>query len=216
MRAIAAVCIALIASTPALSAQSVAVAPHLGTMGIGADVSVALTDEVSIRGGANFQLYSPEIDLSDVTYTLDLPSPSLGAILDVHPGGGGFRISVGAIYLASDLEVDGVLSEAVDIGDSTYAPADVGTLQGILITNSLAPYVGIGVGNAAHGASGFFLDVGAAFHGTPEVDLSATGPIATDAEFQVELERETADIEDDVEGFKVYPVLSLGFRFAVS
>ena len=68
---------------------------------------------------------------------------------------------------------------------------------------------------SAGGGSGFFLDAGVAFHGTPEVELSATGPIASDPTFQSDLRLEESDIDDDASSVKVYLVLSLGFRLTV-
>ncbi len=199
----------------ALESQSIAVAPHVGTLGLGADVGVALSEVLGVRGGINVQPYSPEPDFSDVAFTLDLPSPSVTALLDIHPGGGAFRLSAGFVYFGTDLTLDATLDEPVEIGDSTYDPSELGTLTGSLVTNALAPYVGIGVGNASAETTGFFLDVGVAFHGTPDVELSASGPVASDPQFRAELDKETAEIRDDVRSFKVYPVVSLGLRFAV-
>ncbi len=206
----------LIAATPnALVAQSIAVSPHVGTLGLGIDAGVALSQAVSVRAGLNFQPYAPEPDLSDVVFTLNLPSPSLSAILDVHPGGRSFRFSFGFIYFGSDLDLDAILDEPVDVGDATYAPSELGTLTGTLVTNALAPYVGLGIGNIDAGGTGFFLDLGAAFHGTPDVQLTASGPVASDPEFRAELDKETAAIRDDVSSFKAYPVVSVGVRIAV-
>lgn len=81
----------------------------------------------------------------------------------------------------------------------------------------MAPYVGIGWGNA-FGRSrrwGFVTDLGVAFTGSPDVALSATGTLASDPGFRADLAREEADLEDDLEDFKIYPVFSanLYFRF---
>jgi hypothetical protein len=54
------------------------------------------------------------------------------------------------------------------------------------------------------------------FQGSPEVtELQATGSLANNAAFIAELERERQEVEDDISGFKVYPVLqlSLGYMF---
>jgi hypothetical protein len=47
------------------------------------------------------------------------------------------------------------------------------------------------------------------------VALSASGTLASDPAFQANLAKERDEIEDDLEPFEFYPVLSLGifFRF---
>jgi hypothetical protein len=211
-----ALAITLVVAPASAGAQTaVAVTPHVGTLGLGADAAVAVSEIVSVRGGVSFQPYSPEIDLSDITFNIDLPSPTVMVTVDVHPGGHSFRFSGGFVYFANDLALEGLVDEDVDLGNNTYTPAEVGTLRGSLITSAFSPYIGIGLGNAAHGTTGFFLDAGVAFHGTPDVELSATGPSSTDPVFQADLDLEASDIRDDAESFSIYPVLSLGVRIAV-
>ena len=57
----------------------------------------------------------------------------------------------------------------------------------------------------------FAFDLGAMFHGSGDVAMSAT---AANATFQplldLAVEREIRDIEDDIDSFKIYPVLSFG------
>ena len=192
-----------------------AVVPHGGSLGLGVDFAVAISERVSFRGGANFQPYVVESEISDADFELDLPTPSFMATVDLHPGGSGFRFSAGALYFGSDLEMDAILDEDIEIGNGEYTPADVGTLSGTLVTNALAPYLGIGVGNVWSGSSGFSFDFGFAFHGTPAVELTASGPIASDPAFQADLDLELAQIEDDVSKVKAYPVLSFGAHIAV-
>jgi hypothetical protein len=54
-----------------------------------------------------------------------------------------------------------------------------------------------------------------AFIGSPDVDLSATGPIASNPDFMANLAEEEREINNDLEDFKFYPVLcmSLFYRF---
>jgi hypothetical protein len=80
----------------------------------------------------------------------------------------------------------------------------------------MAPYAGIGYGNAC-GADGrwhFSCDFGVMFQGEPKVSAQAT---ASDARLQPyvdeALAREVADIQDDANAFKYYPVISFGVSF---
>ncbi len=87
---------------------------------------------------------------------------------------------------------------------------DIGTLSGSVKIDDLAPYVGIGWGNPLTGDQrwGFTCDFGVAFAGSPDVALSATGMVAS-----ADLERERRDIEDELEDFKFYPVISISFFY---
>jgi len=192
-----------------------ALIPHGGSLGLGVDFSVAISERVSFRGGANFQPYTVESEISDADFELDLPTPSFMATVDLHPGGRAFRFSAGAVYFGSDLELDAVLDENIEIGNNEYTPAEVGTLSGTFVTNAMAPYLGIGLGNVGSGSSGFFFDFGFAFHGTPDVELTASGPIASDPAFQADLDLEIDEIRDDASRLKAYPVLSFGAHIAL-
>lgn len=200
----------IIAAAP-VTAQNFAVAGRLGTLGAGVEGSFALTNQLAVRAGANVQPWEPTREWSDVDFTLDLASPSFLAVLDLHPGGGAFRLSGGAVLFSADTELRARLTAPVEIGDDTYSPQQIGTMTGVFATKDLAPYLGIGFGKAP-GASGagFAFDLGVAFQGAPDVRLSATGPLASDPVFRANLAKEEANIEDDAKVFRFYPVLAIG------
>jgi hypothetical protein len=181
-------------------------------MGLGADIAVALNPRISLRGGANFIPYQPTITSGDIDYEAGIPSPQFIGAVDLFLASG-FRLSGGIRIKSGELELTGELSEPVEIGDETYDPADVGTLTGTVITKDASPYLGIGWGNVAMSRLGFFVDLGVALHGSPGVELTASGPIAGDPSFEDDLDREAQALEEDLEAFKVYPILSLGVSF---
>ena len=67
------------------------------------------------------------------------------------------------------------------------------------------PYAGIGFGNSVRpgGRVAFALDLGVLYTGSPRIQMEGDGMIAPTAE-------QGPDIEADLEGVKLYPVLSLG------
>jgi hypothetical protein len=212
--AFAASLLGLSAALPA-RAQDMGASIEVGTLGLRAQFAVSLNEQVVVRTGAAFEPFPIHVEASDITYDLDLPNPSLSALLDWHPGGHGFRFSGGAVYFTNELELEGTPNQPVEIGDDEYAPSELGTLIGNLGTARFAPYVGIGLGNATRLGTRFVLDLGVALHGTPDVQLRATGPIKDDPTFQADLEQELQDVTDDIKSFKVYPVLSLGVGFGI-
>lgn len=190
--------------------QGVGIAPHVGTLGVGADLAVAPVDRVSFRAGGNFFPFDIDITASDIDFTIDLPSPQFTALLDLFLAGS-FRLSGGLLFSGDDVSLDANFTGTIDIGNTTYTAADVGTLTGVIVNDDVAPYAGIGVGKVAGGGVGFLLDLGVVFQGDPRVELAANGPIASDPSFRADLETERRDIEDDVELFRYYPVITLGF-----
>jgi hypothetical protein len=184
-------------------------------MGLGADVAVALTPRLGLRGGANVVPYTPEFTADDVDYEFNFPSPQFTAMLDLFLVGG-LRLSGGVRVAAEDLSATGQLSQDVEIGDDTYTPSEVGILNGAIVTQEVAPYFGVGFGNVALNRIGFFMDLGLAFHGSPEVTLTASeGSLAADPTFQSDLTREAQSFEDDIDWYTFYPVLSLGISFGL-
>ena len=112
----------------------------------------------------------------------------------------------------NEIDLDARPTVDVEIGDTTYSPADVGTLTGCVEIDGLSPYVGIGWGNpfTSNRRWGFTFDMGVAFTDSPDVSLTSTGIVS-----QADLSNEIKEIEDDLEGIKFYPVISLGlfYRF---
>ncbi len=190
----------------------VGVAAHLGTLGLGADVAVSVHSNIGFRTGANVFPFGISIESSDVDYDLSLPSPQFLLLADLYPVGA-FRLSGGLMISSTDFELEAKLAEPVEIGGTTYTPAQLGSLTGTFGTRTVSPYLGIGFGNPARTRLGFFFDLGIAFHGTPEVSAVANGPVALLPGFQQDLDAEVQEIQDDVDEWKFYPVLSLGVAF---
>jgi hypothetical protein len=202
-------CLATIVASTAVNAQGVAVVGRIGTLGIGADVSLGLTPQIAVRAGASFQPLEPSRTFDEIDFTLDLSSPNYVALVDFSPVGA-FRLTGGMVYFGSDHELRGDLNQDVQIGNQSYTPQQVGTLTGVFETKQLAPYLGIGFGRlGGRRGLGFGIDLGVAFQGEPDVQLSATGPIASQPAFQTNLAIEEQNIQEDAKYFRFYPVIAL-------
>jgi hypothetical protein len=207
----------LLLALVALSAPVAAQRPVIGigfaggTMGVGVDVAAQLHPKVAVRGRFAVMPYEPEFDLDDVTYAFQLPSPQMGLFADVTviP----IRLTVGMRYLANDLSATATIPSTITIGDETYTSSEVTALNAALVTRTLSPYIGIGFGRVSGRGIGLFFDAGVAMHGSPQVEFTATGPVANQPAFITELNREAATVNDDIEGFKYYPVIALGLRY---
>jgi len=192
-----------------------AIGAKAGTLGLGGELTTDIVPQLNVRGSV--QWFGLEVDrgFEDIDYELDLDLLSPLLLLDWYPFGGSFRLSGGILFNESDVGLRAMPGEPVEIGGTTYTPAEVGTLTGRSDFNRIAPYIGIGWGNAVGRSKrlGLAMDAGVAFIGSPGVNLSATGPIASDPTFQANLAEEEDEIEDDLSDFRFYPVLSLSLYY---
>ena len=197
--------------------QGVAIAPRVGTTGAGADLTIGLARSLNLRLGAQGYSRSDTRTEREIEYDADLELVSGQILLDLHPGGRGFRVSAGAVVNGNEVTAVSSDETVYTINGVDYPAALVGRLRGRVETNDVAPYVGIGWGNAVAPGSRwrFALDVGAFYQGSPKVSLRAepTNPALLPARFEQDLEAERQEIEDDLDSYTVYPVVSLGVSY---
>lgn len=202
----------LILPTQAQAVVGVGVTLKGGTTGLGGDVTVPLVSNwLNLRGGYNFLGWRPSITEGGIKYKADLDFKTIPILLDLHPFHGGFRITGGVFYNKNEMDLSSTV-DASTVGLGT----GVGTARlnaNVSWSKEWAPYLGIGWGNAADDntldlpiAVGFSLDIGAFYQGSPNVLLSDSSGLVPAAD----LLAEQAQLEDDLSGFKFYPVITLG------
>ena len=193
-----------------------ALAGRLGTLGPGLDLTVGIASWINARVGCNFFRLKHDGSIRDVDYDMDLKLASLPLLLDIHPFRNEFRITGGMLYNRNAADLDAAPNRDVTIGDNKYPASLIGELNGSVRFKTWAPYAGLGFGNAVLDAEkrwGFVFDLGVMMQGSPDVSLSATGPAAGHPQFQADLAKEEAEIQDDADSFKLYPVLAFGISY---
>lgn len=217
-----ATCLAL---APAAGHAEVAIAGKAGTLGAGVELTARLLDQLNVRAGLNGFTYSARREASDIEYDGEARLRTATALLDWHPGGGGFRLSGGVVY--NDTVVEGKSLEPAsgvyDIGGVPVPVALVGALEAKGEFDPVVPYAGLGWGNAVADGKrlGFFVDLGVVFQGKADVTLTpiipAGSPINTTPgarqALDVLLRREEQDLEDDAASYDLYPVLAFGLSY---
>lgn len=208
---------ALFLASPALAGDFF-LTPKIGTQGFGADAGYQFNDMFKARLNANYFSLSHDSEIEDVDYEADLSNLTIGLLGDWHPWRNGFRLTAGAYLLDFNADVDAKLSDNKDytIGDNTYSAAELGSISADVDWNDVAPYVGVGWGTDGTTNSGwaFCADLGAMYIGKPSLSYSATGA-ASNPMLAADIEREKNKVEDDIDRFQWYPVLSIGatYRF---
>lgn len=214
----------IVAGSLAANAASanVGVGVRAGTFGFGAEFDIGLLEKLNLRLGYNTFSYDETVDDTDVRYdgTLKINSPS--AIFDWHPFGGGFRLSFGAVGKGPKIDITGTpaANNTYEFNGHTYTAAQIGSASGtIKMGDSTAPYIGIGWGNTVDKEDRvtFLFDIGAIHTGSPKAELRFTcnpaiPPIGSTScsQFQNDIDKEKAELEDSVKDYEWWPVISLG------
>ena len=187
----------------------------ISTLGIGLEVSRSVAQRLALRVGASGFDYTYDNSLNDIDYEVDLRLRTFGAHVDWHPGGGGAFLTGGVLYNGNEVTALGAASgPTIDVGDLTFTAEQVGNLTGDVTFNEITPVVGAGWNTAFAGNRvGVHFAAGVVFQGQPVVGLQADGTLADEPLFQDELEKERADLEEDLESFRFYPVASIGLTF---
>lgn len=204
----------LSSAAPALAqdAARVTVGVTGGSLGIGPEVAFRAADHFGLRGNATFLSFSQRFDSNDLDYDGKVKLRSGGVAVDLYPFSSGFRVSAGARSNGNKGRVVATPSGPVTINGMVYTPAQIGTLSGRAKTKNFAPTLTLGYGGGIRPGLAFGVDAGAMFQGAVRLhDFAASNAMIRPED----IEAERRDLQDDIDGYKVYPVLqfSLGYRF---
>lgn len=195
-----------------------ALGPKFGTTGVGADLIFGINRHVNLRGGLNYGTFTLDTSLDGVNYDFDVEMTSFPLMLDIYPFGGHFHISAGLyVQPGTKADIEATPTGPEQIGEHTYPPEVMGTLSGkIEVENTVAPYLGLGFGNTVHPDQllTFMLDFGLVFE-SYDVSLTSNGagmetPVDT---FRRDLKLEEQNMQDDLDSFRIYPVLTIGLAW---
>jgi hypothetical protein len=185
-----------------------------GTLGVGPEVSFRPHTHFGVRANAGFLSVSRDEDIDEIEYEGDVELNSFGAMLDWYPTGGGFRVSLGGRINNNEIELAGAPASSVTVGDTTYTPQQIGTLSGKVAGDDFTPTLSVGYGGQL--ARGFTVGVelGVMWQGEPKIDdLRATGLLASNPQFQADIDAEEQQIEDDLDDYELWPVLQIEFLY---
>jgi len=194
----------------------------IGTLGVGLDLSVPINNQFNVRLNLNGASYSDNSTEDGIDYEYDLDLLTAGVLLDYYPmEGSEFRVTGGVYYNGTELEMCGKpdATTGITIGNINYNATQIGSLNAKVEFDEIAPYVGIGWGNSVKkGGWSFSADVGLMYQGEPEVTLTPIyGPAITNASLQApidaEVVREEAELQDTLNDYKIYPVISVGITY---
>jgi len=183
------------------TAHAIGIGAKVGTTGIGGDVAMSVFPLVDARVGWAGGSINRSYSTSGASYDGKMKLNNLNALLDFHPLGPSFRLTGGVIFNDNKYDATGTPSNGV------------GSLSASVKGNSAAPYLGVGWGRVAGMGVNFYADLGAMFMGSPKATINANCSGLSGAQcttLQNQAATEQGALQDKINSFKVYPVLSIG------
>ena len=205
---------------PAVSQADTSLGLRAGTLGLGAELSFAVSQRLALRLGAD--TYSPKtvtVTQQDVDYDAKAKLRSASLLVDWFPFANNFRISLGAMINQNKVTATGKPNSngQFTINGQPINASDVGSLDAEVSFKKTVPYLGIGYGRPINGGLSFISDLGVMFQGSPKSTLTATcSPTASAPNcttLQNAVASEQATLQDDLSKFKYYPVFSIGLAY---
>ncbi len=191
-----------------VQAKDIGATAVIGPTGVGVHIVVPVKDQLNARFGFNALNHNYSTDTKSAHYDVSLRPRAFDALLDYYPSAGSFRVTGGLVYNKNN-KYD-VIGKPVVATKYTF----VGTLD----FNKVAPYVGIGWGNAVAKDKGwgFTADAGVLFQGSPDTSLTNPGCTASASactRLANGVAAENAALQDKVNHFKYFPVLRVGVSY---
>jgi len=208
---------ALLAFPMAVAADSGwAVVGKAGTVGIGADVHRAIVPRtLNLRVGASFFRYSLDFTNESIHYGGNLKLGAVPAVLDVYPFRNWFRLGGGLFVNLNRIEGAARPNQQgqITINGHAYPIAQIGQLDGSVRFNRVAPYFGLGFGNPIKRSKhwGFWVDLGAMYHGHADATLTTT--IAGIPQLQTDLKQQEVRFENDARKYTLFPIVQFGVSY---
>lgn len=184
-----------------------------GTLGLGVEATWRPVPYLDLRAGYNGYTYEDTRTEAGLSYDGELDLGTLYATANLRVPLSPFRFTAGVFSNSNEIILNSRDDSTFQIGGSTFQATDVGRLQARGTFDDIAPYAGVGLDFRVFDTFGLHFDAGVLFQGAVAVTLDATGPIANNQTFLDELEAERQELQDSVDEYEYYPVVSVGFSF---
>ena len=180
---------------------------QIGSNGLGLGYAKSVSQDWAVRGQYNaLPKTSFSGDVGDFgsgnTLVVDIAWSSVQLLGDWYPSDGGFRVSGGVVFNSNKITLAGT-------GTVNNTPGQTVNAE-IKMSDSVAPYVGIGYSTRPKDAKGFGFtyDLGVMFQ-NPKSTLTATGTVT-----QADIDAQNAKVQDAIDKLKVMPAFSIGVSYS--
>lgn len=203
-------------NTPTANRAGIGFGINFATNGLGIDLAKNLTQKgrLALRLSGNYLPVSVKnqeftMDQTALLINADVKLGSIGAILDIHPFGGAFKVSAGYSILLTEISATAITKDSTKQGDIMIPPAEVGIIK-TGITFKPSPYIGMGIGRAVPKRRvGFTMEVGAYYIEQPKLSFKATGMLEPTSS-------QESVLQNNLKGLSWLPVLNMSLNFRLS
>lgn len=199
----------------AMSSQAQEVYGGLGLPGAMLGYAHHLSPSITLRGDiATLGTRSADGTEEGITYKGTLSTRRIGVFADWFAFGGGFRLTGGftSNKVGVELQAQPAANGTIDIGGTSYPFGPNDGLDVSVKFPSSTPYFGIGYGHQQGKGLGFVMDLGASL-GKAKVTAAARGALASQPQFQANLDSELAQLRDGVGKIRFLPQLSVALSY---
>lgn len=190
-----------------------------GSLGVGPEIGYRFNQHVGVRANGGFLGVDHSFRSGGIEYDGHAKLSSAGAVIDLYPFGGGFRISGGARYNGTDGNVRATPDGPTKIGSLVFTPEQIGTITGRADLRAFAPQLTLGYGGKLRKGLVFTVEAGALFQGAVRIrDFTSNGTLATDptvagTTYRNELAKQRQTLQDTANDYQVYPILQFGLKY---
>lgn len=185
----------------------------VGTLGFGVEATWRPVPYLDLRAGANAYSLDRNGTEAGIDYLGEADLKTMYATANLRVPLSPFRVTAGLFSNGNELALTSRDTSTFQIGSQTYTSDEVGTLRAGAGFDDWAPYLGIGFDFRLLDTLGLHIDGGVLRQGAAIVTLSADGPVASDPQFQQQLEAERSELQNSVDDYELYPVVSVGLSF---
>lgn len=185
---------------------------HASTLGLGTGFAIPVSENLSGRVSLSKYNYTYQTSSDNIKYDSTLKLENIAALADWHLFSGVTHLTAGMIYNNNGFSMVGIPASgnSYTINGNTYT---LTSLNAEVTFNKFVPYLGFGwSGRASKKGFSFKSDIGVMYQGSPKSSLTATGTGAAAA--AADLAAAQVQLDKDLSGFNIYPVISIGLGYA--
>jgi hypothetical protein len=222
---IALAAIALLFPATARANTHASIGINAGTPGLGASLGLTLGKSIGLRvedqsldaAAGSFGTFGNGVTSGYNAYATHLTVHATSVFIDIHPAGGAFMLTVGAMQPTISLAAALLASanQTVLLGGIPVQLGAGASIAGTLKWNRTAPYFGVGyLPVKSHGGLALGLEAGAAYLGPPAATLTPIGTFSINgAPLQQAVQEEQASLQQSTKNLDFYPVATLSLNY---
>jgi len=203
---------------PTVSEHPFSVGVNMGSLGIGANLSLPLGSDASLRANINKFKYNLNKKYKKVSFKGNLNLLNAGLLIDYFPANNFFRLSVGGYLNKNKVSGTSKFSKSitVKVHNVKRKITDRVKIESEVKFNNISPYVGVGWGNNIQKKGwNTTLDIGMMYQGLPKITFDTSSKYAiTKDRLKKDIKREKARLKRFANKYKFYPVLVVGISYS--